>query len=457
MSDNTKSKSANADSTYRFLQGKEDALGKVQQDASADPSAVWREQAAGTRAKLAQALNGRHVSFLLGSGTSSQLDKEERELGIPTMGPLAKQFLDPAYADGVPIDQRSRLMEAFGLNIADAAYAKNLETLMGRLLALQFGFTQPASSSGISAAKDTRRDLSSDVGESPDVPQTVHTSNLALVNTVIERLRKFLVKKVTEGEFSNGNTTVLDTYQRFYRRLVFRERSLPRPWIFTTNYDLFSEMALDRLGVLYSNGFSGTIDRRFNPAVYRYALAEEIDVASKKWSAVDGYIYLCKLHGSVNWVAGGDGLYPVRELSGPSTTEPAIIFPTPAKQGTTLSSPYAEQFRQFQEQIVREQSVLFVIGYSFGDDHVNNIIFQALSIPTFRLVIFADPTQGGEIGKLRELDDPRIWIIGGTSPDGDKLHYFVSAVEHLLPDLPSERIDEAIQKVERLLVRRGDA
>jgi hypothetical protein len=40
------------------------------------------------------------------------------------------------------------------------------------------------------------------------------------------------------------------------------------------------------------------------------------------------------------------------------------------------------------------------MGYAFGDEHINNIIYQALTIPTFGLVIFVDPNLEGEIAKL---------------------------------------------------------
>ena len=93
-----------------------------------------------------------------------------------------------------------------------------------------------------------------------------------------------------------------------------------------------------------------------------------------------------------------------------------MIFPTPAKQNSSLGSPYADLFREFQSRIVREQSVLITAGYAFGDEHLNHIIYQALTIPTFRLIIFAEPDSDGEIGKLRDLNDPRIWIIGGDGP-----------------------------------------
>ncbi len=88
------------------------------------------------------------------------------------------------------------------------------------------------------------------------------------------------------------------------------------------------------------------------------------------------------------------------------------------------------------------------MGYAFGDEHINNIIYQALTIPTFRLIIFVDPTLEGEVAKLRALNDPRIWIIGGNGPETDrKAHYFDTIIEEFMPQRPSDRIDDAIRKV----------
>ena len=141
-------------------------------------------------------------------------------------------------------------------------------------------------------------------------------------------------------------------------------------------------------------------------------------------------------------------LFPIRETVHAQDPGKLIIYPTPAKQNSSLGSPYADLFREFQSRIVREQSVLFTIGYAFGDEHINNIIYQALTIPTFRLVISADPNQRGEIAKLRALNDPRIWIIGGDGAQpGVKAHYFETVVEEFMPQRPTERIDEAVRKV----------
>lgn len=105
---------------------------------------------------------------------------------------------------------------------------------------------------------------------------------------------------------------------------------------------------------------------------------------------------------------------------------------------------------------MRDQSVLFVVGYSFNDEHVNNLIFQALTVPTFRLVAFLQPDTQGVAQKLRSLHDPRIWLIGGAGPkDGTKAHYFDTFVEKFMPESPGDKVDTAVKKVLQELIAQG--
>ena len=406
----------------------------------ADPSELdWNKGIESARQAISEAMNAKNIAFLLGAGCSS-LMRDKKELGIATMAPLAKEFCgetiearaagfysDPPTAGAVPAPWRLTkdeldYLDALGVDLAKD-YSRNLERLMEVLFAQRFVLRQ---------------------SENPDL----HPYR-AVLDGVIKKVQDFLWTRVTQGAFATeGDTTVRDLYERFYKKLVLRDRSLPRPWVFTTNYDHFSELAMDRLGIPYANGFSGVVERRFNPAIFRYALAEQLDVASRKWTAVDAFVYLCKLHGSVTWTEDDHGLFPIKEVWPPESTNQMLIYPTPAKQNSSLGSPYADLFREFQSRIVREQSVLITAGYAFGDEHLNNIIYQALTIPTFRLVIFAAPDTDGEIAKLRALRDPRIWIIGGNGPaEGTRAHYFDMIVEHFMPQRPSDRIDDAVRKV----------
>lgn len=409
-------------------------------DGDAEPSELdWNKGIESARKAISEAMNAKNIAFLLGAGCSS-LMKDKKELGIATMAPLAKEFCgetiearaagfysDPPTAGAVPAPWRLTkdeldYLDALGVDLVKD-YSRNLERLMEVLFAQRFVLRQ---------------------SENPDL----HPYR-AVLDGIIKKVQDFLWTRVTQGAFATeGDTTVRDLYERFYKKLVLRDRSLPRPWVFTTNYDHFSELAMDRLGIPYANGFSGVVERRFNPAIFRYALAEQLDVASRKWTAVDAFVYLCKLHGSVTWTEDDHGLFPIKEVWPPESSNQMLIYPTPAKQNSSLGSPYADLFREFQSRIVREQSVLITAGYAFGDEHLNNIIYQALTIPTFRLVIFAAPDTEGEIAKLRALRDPRIWIIGGNGPsEGTRAHYFDMIVEHFMPQRPSDRIDDAVRKV----------
>ena len=427
----------------------EDRKFQFLRDGDAEPSELdWSKGIESARKAISEAMNAKNIAFLLGAGCSS-LMKDKKELGIATMAPLAKEFCgetiearaagfysDPPTAGAVPAPWRLTkdeldYLDALGVDLAKD-YSRNLERLMEVLFAQRFVLRQ---------------------SENPDL----HPYR-AVLDGIIKKVQDFLWTRVTQGAFATeGDTTVRDLYERFYKKLVLRDRSLPRPWVFTTNYDHFSELAMDRLGIPYANGFSGVVERRFNPAIFRYALAEQLDVASRKWTAVDAFVYLCKLHGSVTWTEDDHGLFPIKEVWPPESSNQMLIYPTPAKQNSSLGSPYADLFREFQSRIVREQSVLITAGYAFGDEHLNNIIYQALTIPTFRLVIFAAPDTEGEIAKLRALRDPRIWIIGGNGPaDGTRAHYFDMIVEHFMPQRPSDRIDDAVRKVLSELVPKRD-
>ncbi len=391
----------------------------------------WSHAANQTREHLSEAINARNVAFLFGSGCSS-LVREGGQLGIPTMEPLAQEFTktvgkgrDRMLANAT---ERAVLKNILGLELTDAVYAGNLERLMETLLCQRLGLQRSI--------------------------HTRHKRPLQKIESVIGKLQRFILEKCSAGQFAKGDSSVAGLYESFYRKLIFRDRALPRPWVFTTNYDLFNETAMDRLGLPYCNGFSGTVERRFNPAVFRYTLAEQLDLTNRRWTAVDGFVYLCKLHGSINWIEDEHGLSRIRETQLPGEHDRVMMYPTPTKQNASLGSPYSDLFREFQSQIVREQSVLFVIGYAFGDEHVNNIIYQALTIPTFKLVIFAPPDAGGDIEKLRTLNDPRVCLIGGDGPDEKrKAHHFDTFVEQFMPQLPSDRIDAAVTKVLSTLLR----
>ena len=107
--------------------------------------------------------------------------------------------------------------------------------------------------------------------------------------------------------------------------------------------------------------------------------------------------------------------------------ETVMIYPTPLKDRTTLMVPYSDLFRNFESSLLKQNSVLITLGYSFADDHINRLILNALAIPTFKLIVFG---QSDAIEKLIDLDDKRIIVINSD----DKIHYFKNFVDKVMPE-----------------------
>lgn len=249
-----------------------------------------------------------------------------------------------------------------------------------------------------------------------------------------------------------GKEMALVTFKTFARKLLTRPLNLKRVNIFTLNYDTLVEQAADAEGVVLFDGFVGTQRRVFRPESYEQDLYFPAETTEGRVHRFDRVLHLYKLHGSITWKASQpsmDNPYGVEAVPFDSNTDNRLlIYPTPVKYGETLGLPYSELFRRFAAAVVRPQSVLFVIGYGFGDEHVNTIIRQALSVPSFTLVI-VDPSPKSEfVNTLRQQNDPRIWIA-----EGPKLGTFNGFVENLLPDLREEEIRKKVIATHKALTK----
>lgn len=241
-------------------------------------------------------------------------------------------------------------------------------------------------------------------------------------------------------------------YKTLVRKLLTRPLNLKRVNVFTLNYDTLVEQAADAEGVVLLDGFVGTQRRVFRPESYEQDLYFPAETTEGRVHRFDRVLHLYKLHGSITWTVREptlDDPYGVQsEAFYPNRASPLLIYPTPAKHGETLGMPYSELFRRFASAIVRPQSVLFVFGYGFGDEHVNTIIRQALAIPSFTLVIVDLNPTSVFVGTLREQRDRRIWIAQG--PTFGTISGFV---EHLLPDLRDEEIRKKVLATHRALAK----
>lgn len=247
-----------------------------------------------------------------------------------------------------------------------------------------------------------------------------------------------------------GKEEGLRTYEKLVRKLLTRPLNLKRVNIFTLNYDTLVEQAADAEGVVLLDGFVGTQRRVFRPESYEQDLYFPAETTEGRVHRFERVLHLYKLHGSITWKATEpsiDNPYGILSTSWDAHAKDSLlIYPTPAKYGETLGLPYSELFRRFAAALTRPQSVLFVIGYGFGDEHVNAIIRQALAVPSFTLVIVDPAPTSSFVKTLREQRDRRVWIAEGAS-----IGTFAGFVQKLLPDLQDEEIRKKVLETHRAL------
>ena len=116
---------------------------------------------------------------------------------------------------------------------------------------------------------------------------------------------------------------------------------------------------------------------------------------------------MTKLHGSVDWIQNGSEIRRIGLPFGANDIAPYLnapglqnadalklmIYPNSAKDRETSEYPYVELFRDLATAICRPNCTLVTYGYGFGDEHINRVIHDMLTIPSTHLVIisFNDP------------------------------------------------------------------
>jgi len=286
--------------------------------------------------------------------------------------------------------------------------------------------------------------------------------NTDTINKAITKMQNWLFENCNteknttiHADYSSNEQLGRNKYhyhESLIKKLLQRPNNLKRANLFTTNYDMAFDYALDNLGVHYINGFMGVHNRCFRPEVYDYDLYYPGQSVTGKVHRAEKVIKYYKLHGSLSWLSTKPSVsntYGIREIPlndefKPDTDNEIIVYPCVSKKSFTLDLPYSELFRQFAHAINQPQSVLFCIGYSFFDEHINDIIYQALSIPSFTLIIVNySPSidDASPIEELKLLKDKRIIILEQGDID---ISSFIGFVENIMPDIYEEEEEEAL-------------
>ena len=209
--------------------------------------------------------------------------------------------------------------------------------------------------------------------------------------------------------------------------------------LFTTNIDLLAEETLEKSGIELNDGFRGTLKPAYSESNFQISLSKS-SMQFHKQAEVPMF-NLIKVHGAVNWkeqdgVINSDTMlmFDIQqtldkidkdyfvELQNADKKEKtfdevkteaddiALILPddaykeffeaynkivmiNPTKEKfktSVLDYHFYELMRIYSNALERENSILFVMGFSFADEHIAQITKRAADTnPTLQVVVFA--------------------------------------------------------------------
>lgn len=200
--------------------------------------------------------------------------------------------------------------------------------------------------------------------------------------------------------------------------------------LFTTNMDLFLDYTLEKLNLEFNDGFYGRQNPIFSTSNFKKSVYQVSAHYDNKTELPTFNLF--KIHGSVNWKLKKEIIYHDSQLDVLSRlneikilqeslieikkgitveqlkdetkklkvtkeienflwiyNELVMINPTKEKFAfTTIDYNFYEQLRMYSNALERENSILFVTGFSFADEHIKEITQRVLqSNPTLIMYV----------------------------------------------------------------------
>jgi hypothetical protein len=265
--------------------------------------------------------------------------------------------------------------------------------------------------------------------------QIIRVSLLAkYFETVILKNPSIIVDSIIDPD----KTLVLSNYKEFLltiNSIILKRKSTilnKQVNLFTTNIDVFFEKALEETQLEFNDGFYGRFKPFFSLTNFKKSLFKK-SLQYDNSSEIPVF-NLLKVHGSLTWKSESDKIYysnlseiesikskwnavkskiidfspsdnlgyfvaEVKRKRYHSTygdflnayDRLAVVNPTKEKfHDTILNLQYYELLRIFSNELEKENSILFILGFSMADEHIREIVLRAAnSNPTLTIKIFA--------------------------------------------------------------------
>ena len=268
--------------------------------------------------------------------------------------------------------------------------------------------------------------------------------------------------EIALAKIEKNRNEAFDYLVNFLMSFASRIGTRERLNIFTTNYDRLVEAGAELAGVHLLDRFVGSLSPIFRSSRLDVDMHYNPPGIRGEPRYLEGVARFTKLHGSLDWINTGSDIRRIglpfgsknvkNFLNAPGAANAdarqIMIYPNAAKDRETAEYPYVELFRDFAAALCRPNSTLVTYGYGFGDDHINRVIRDMLTIPSTHLVIISYDNMDGRIMKKYEefSRSSQISLIVGKG-----LADMKTLVDYFLPK-PS--IDHASIRMNELLKQR---
>lgn len=168
----------------------------------------------------------------------------------------------------------------------------------------------------------------------------------------------------------------IDNTIKFFAWLSLLNRDYSKE-VFTTNYDLIIEKSLEASQIPYFDGFVGS----YEPFFWQ----ESIDQFVSKNDLTQNWIRLWKIHGSLSWFWKEDSKTNSQKIirigkidNIKDEDNELVIYPSKEKYDSSKKQPFIAYFDRLKNYLLSGELLFVFTGYSFSDQHINEIIFNCL-------------------------------------------------------------------------------
>ena len=278
------------------------------------------------------ALHDKPIAFLFGAGTSCSVQVGDVPL-IPAVAGMTQQCRDAVQAlNNEYVGAWDSIASHCRTDTRDA----NIEDILSRL-----------------------RTMIAAMGDSDELSGLNREQLNDLDSTTRKTIARIVNPKIT--------SIPVNFPHRQFARWISRSSHHRPVEVFTVNYDVLIEHGMEVERVPLYDGFVGSHQPFFYPESLRTPEAQPGATWSRLW----------KMHGSVTWrrIAHGGRSRIVR---GPPNSDGEMIYPSFQKYDESRQQPYVAFRDRLTWFLDRQDAVLITSGFSFSDEHINDLLFRAL-------------------------------------------------------------------------------